>query len=73
MPTYNISDSEWQVMQFVWDRKSATAAEVISALVPETRWSHRTIRTLVILLVAVIAVEFDMMFCAVSPPVLGSH
>ncbi len=49
--TRSISDAEWQVMQVVWDREQATAAEVIAALSAETGWSHRTIRTLLARLV----------------------
>jgi len=41
-----ISDAEWRVMRVVWQRKAATAAEVIEQLVPETGWNHRTVRTL---------------------------
>lgn len=47
----NISDAEWEVMQIVWQRRSATAAEVIEALVPRTGWNHRTVRTLLARLV----------------------
>lgn len=46
MSEYRISDAEWEVMQVVWDLKSATAAEVIERLTPQTGWSHRTVRTL---------------------------
>jgi BlaI family penicillinase repressor len=46
MNSINISDAEWDVMQVVWSLKSATAADVIERLGPETGWSHRTIRTL---------------------------
>ncbi len=41
-----ISDAEWRVMRIVWHSRSVTAAEVIEQLVPETGWSHRTVRTL---------------------------
>lgn len=41
-----ISDAEWRVMRIVWQRRMATAAEVIEALAAETDWNHRTIRTL---------------------------
>jgi BlaI family penicillinase repressor len=47
----HITDAEWQVMQVVWERKAATAAEVIAALAGRTRWRHRTIRTLLARLV----------------------
>lgn len=40
-----ISDSEWRVMQVIWNQKTATAADVIDALA-DSGWSHRTIRTL---------------------------
>lgn len=46
MMTVSISDAEWSVMQVVWRRRSATAAEVIAELEPTTGWRHRTIRTL---------------------------
>lgn len=41
-----ISDSEWRVMHVLWEHGSAGAAEVIEAVLPETGWSHRTVRTL---------------------------
>ena len=41
-----ISDAEWRVMRVVWRCRTATAAEVIEQLVPETGWNHRTIRTM---------------------------
>src|SRR5579884_424125 len=47
----NISDAEWQVMQVIWEHRSATAAEVIAFLSPRTDWQHRTIRTLLARLV----------------------
>jgi len=40
-----ISESEWQVMDIIWEQKSALAADVIR-LLEHTGWSHRTIRTL---------------------------
>ena len=44
MPPTNISDAEWQVMQVIWERQVATAADVIAALKEATRWQRRTIR-----------------------------
>ena len=41
-----ISEAEWRVMRILWRRRTATAAEVIEELLPETGWSHRTVRTL---------------------------
>lgn len=49
--TINISDAEWQVMQVIWERRSATAAEVIALVSPRTGWQHRTVRTLLARLV----------------------
>ena len=56
-----ISDAEWQVMRVVWKSGSAGAAEVIDALVPQTGWSHRTVRTLLNRLVkkGVLSAELD--------------
>ena len=47
----NISGAEWRVMEVLWDRSTATAAEVIAALSPTADWKHRTIRTLLARLV----------------------
>jgi BlaI family penicillinase repressor len=44
MRAVTISDAEWQVMETVWRLGRATAAEVIAQTA--SRWSHRTIRTL---------------------------
>jgi BlaI family penicillinase repressor len=46
MAETNISPAEWRVMQVIWERKAATAADVIEALAGETGWKHRTVRTL---------------------------
>jgi BlaI family transcriptional regulator, penicillinase repressor len=46
MPEFRISDAEWEVMQVVWTLRTATAADVIERLTPQTGWSHRTVRTL---------------------------
>jgi BlaI family penicillinase repressor len=51
MGDVNISDAEWQVMEVIWDRRSASAAEVIAELLPQTGWQHRTVRTLLARLV----------------------
>ena len=61
MAEINISPAEWRVMQVVWGRKTATAAEVIDALAAETGWQHRTVRTLLGRLVAkgVLVAEAD--------------
>lgn len=57
----NITDAEWRVMRVIWERQPASAAQVISAVVPETGWSHRTVRTLLARLVekGALAAEVD--------------
>lgn len=52
-----ISAAEWQVMRVVWERQPVGAADVIAALVPDTGWSHRTVRTLLARLVEKEALE----------------
>ena len=61
MPDFRISDAEWEVMQVVWSLRTATAADVIERLTPQTGWSHRTVRTLLSRLVqkGVLAAEDD--------------
>jgi BlaI family transcriptional regulator, penicillinase repressor len=56
-----ISDAEWQVMRVVWKSGSVGAAEVIDTLVPQSGWSHRTVRTLLNRLVkkGVLTAELD--------------
>jgi BlaI family transcriptional regulator, penicillinase repressor len=46
MAEVRISDAEWRVMEVVWERKSATASEVVRALEADTGWRTRTTRTL---------------------------
>ena len=38
-------------MEIIWSRGSATAGELIDAVVPETGWNHQTVRTLLARLV----------------------
>ena len=45
MSKHSISESEWKVMEVVWNQQTVTAADVIRAL-SQTGWNHRTIRTL---------------------------
>ncbi|MDR3108520.1 MAG: BlaI/MecI/CopY family transcriptional regulator [Planctomycetaceae bacterium] len=51
MPNYEISDAQWLVMEVIWSQGEATASDVIDALLPETGWSHQTVRTLLARLV----------------------
>ncbi len=41
-----ISKAESQVMQFLWDRHPATAADVFAALGSDNDWSEATVKTL---------------------------
>jgi BlaI family transcriptional regulator, penicillinase repressor len=56
----NISDAEWIVMQAVWRLGRVGAAEVIEDVLPQTDWSHRTVRTLLNRLVDKGALEASM-------------
>jgi BlaI family transcriptional regulator, penicillinase repressor len=47
-----ISDAEWEVMEAIWGRGGATAADVIGALAGRRDWNHSTIRTMLARLVA---------------------
>ena len=40
-----ISPAEWQVLDALWDRSPATAAEVFAALGSETSWHFKTVNT----------------------------
>lgn len=51
MVNHGISETQWRVMEIVWNRGSVTAADVIDALLPETGWSPQTVRTLLARLV----------------------
>lgn len=42
-----ISDSEWKVMEILWDKPKSTIKEITDAL-KDTEWSYSTIRTLVV-------------------------
>jgi BlaI family transcriptional regulator, penicillinase repressor len=46
-----ISDAEWEVMEAIWGRGGATAADVIGALAGRRDWNHSTIRTMLARLV----------------------
>lgn len=51
MAKIGISETQWKIMEIVWEKGSVTAAEVIAALTPETGWNHQTVRTLLARLV----------------------
>ena len=42
-----ISDSEWRVMQVLWEHGPQTANDVVNVLSGEVNWKPRTIKTLI--------------------------
>lgn len=42
-----IADSEWRVMQVLWEHGPQTANDVVRALSGEVKWKPRTIKTLI--------------------------
>jgi len=42
-----IADSEWRVMQVLWERGPQTANDIVSALSGEVNWKPRTVKTLI--------------------------
>lgn len=55
-----ISDSEWDVMEPIWQIGECTAAEVIRRLRPTHDWNHSTIRTLLARLVEKGALAYEV-------------
>jgi BlaI family penicillinase repressor len=55
-----ISDSEWDVMEPIWEAGACTAAEVIRQLRATHDWNHSTIRTLLARLVEKGALEYEV-------------
>ncbi len=53
-----ISDSEWDVMECVWDAGDCTASDVIKKLRATHDWNHSTIRTLLARLVEKRALDY---------------
>jgi BlaI family penicillinase repressor len=51
MSEFEISDAQWRVMEVIWLRGEATAADIIDEITPETGWTHQTVRTLLARLV----------------------
>ena len=46
MSKTNITESEWFVMEVLWDSAPQTSQEVIRALRPRNNWADNTVRTL---------------------------
>jgi BlaI family penicillinase repressor len=55
-----ISDSEWDVMEPIWQAGASTAADVIRQLRETHDWNHSTIRTLLARLVEKGALAYDV-------------
>jgi BlaI family penicillinase repressor len=55
-----ISDSEWDVMEPIWEAGACTAADVIGRLRATHDWNHSTIRTLLARLVEKGALEYEV-------------
>src|SRR5579863_4955891 len=55
-----ISDSEWDVMEPIWQAGACTAADVIKQLRATHDWNHSTIRTLLARLVEKGALAYDV-------------
>lgn len=51
MPAPDISESEWSVMEALWERAPQTATEVTRTLKPTMNWADNTVRTLLTRLV----------------------
>lgn len=45
--TPQIADSEWRIMQVLWDGGPQTASEVVNALSGQVKWNPRTVKTLI--------------------------
>ncbi len=59
MPAPDISDSEWSVMEALWERAPQTASEVTRTLKPTMKWAENTVRTLLTRLVEKGALKTD--------------
>lgn len=55
-----ISDSEWDVMEPIWEAGACTAADVIKRLRETHDWNHSTIRTLLARLVEKGALKYEV-------------
>jgi len=51
MPIPDISDSEWSVMEALWESSPQTASELTKTLQPTRNWAENTVRTLLARLV----------------------
>ena len=44
---YKISDAEWVVIKVLWEKSPLTSTKIIEALSPKTKWSPKTIHSLI--------------------------
>lgn len=55
----NLSDSEWKLMNHLWDRSPRTIMELTAAVKDETGWSKNTVITMLDRLAAKGAVRYE--------------
>lgn len=55
-----ISESEWEIMNIVWNRSPVAASDIVEELAAKMSWHPRTIRTLVDRLVKKRALTFEV-------------
>jgi len=51
MPAPDIAESEWSIMEALWESSPQTASEVAKTLRPTMNWAENTVRTLLTRLV----------------------
>lgn len=54
-----IAESEWRVMQVLWEHGPLTAGDVVNVLSGDVKWKSRTIKTLISRLVKKGAIRFE--------------
>jgi BlaI family penicillinase repressor len=54
-----ISESEWLVMQVLWEKNPLTANEIVEKLSGKTKWKPKTIKTLITRLTNKGAIKFE--------------
>jgi BlaI family transcriptional regulator, penicillinase repressor len=59
MPPPDISESEWAVMEALWESAPQTASEITRTLRPTMEWAENTVRTLLTRLVEKGALKTD--------------
>ncbi len=60
MTNCNISDSEWEVMNLLWDQAPQTSTELINQLEETQNWKPTTVKTLLARLVEKEAVRYTV-------------